>query len=142
MGENNQMEKLFIFFFYFYFLFIVIMPSHIGKGILATVSLLACIYHDRAVFDPKRPDIKTQPGWPLVGNLPILLQYLMQIHDFLLEGFTRLDDMTLYVPIYVHLDFKANIIVRTLSALGIPRHVGTIDPRNVEHILKSIKVYS
>ncbi|PHZ07841.1 cytochrome P450 [Rhizopus microsporus ATCC 52813] len=96
------------------------MPSHIGKGILATVSLLACIYHDRAVFDPKRPDIKTQPGWPLVGNLPILLQYLMYIHDFLLEGFTRLDDMTL-----------------TLSALGIPRHVGTIDPRNVEHILKT-----
>lgn len=24
-----------------------------------------------------------------------------------------------------------------MSALGIPRHVGTIDPRNVEHILKS-----
>lgn len=25
-----------------------------------------------------------------------------------------------------------------MSALGIPRHVGTIDPRNVEYILKSI----
>lgn len=24
-----------------------------------------------------------------------------------------------------------------MSAIGIPRHVGTIDPRNVEHILKS-----
>lgn len=24
-----------------------------------------------------------------------------------------------------------------MSALGIPRHVGTIDPRNVEHVLKS-----
>lgn len=27
--------------------------------------------------------------------------------------------------------------IRTMSALGIPRHVGTIDPKNVEHILKS-----
>lgn len=26
-----------------------------------------------------------------------------------------------------------------MSALGIPRHVGTIDPRNVEHILKRKK---
>lgn len=24
-----------------------------------------------------------------------------------------------------------------MSALGIPRHIGTIDPRNVEHVLKS-----
>jgi hypothetical protein len=68
---------------------------YIGTGTIATISLLACIYNDRAVFDPKRPGIKTQSGWPLVGNLPILMEYLMRIHDFLLEGFTRLDDLTL-----------------------------------------------
>ncbi|KAG1056053.1 hypothetical protein G6F43_002031 [Rhizopus delemar] len=96
------------------------MPRYIGTGITAALTLLACIYHDRAIFDSKRPDIKTQPGWPLVGNLPVLLQYLMHIHEFLLEGFTRLDSLTL-----------------TMSALGIPRHVGTIDPRNVEYILKT-----
>ncbi|GAN06283.1 cytochrome P450 704C1-like isoform X1 [Mucor ambiguus] len=94
--------------------------KYIGTGVLATVSLLACIYNDRAVFDERRAGIKTQAGWPLVGNLPILMEYLMRIHDFLLEGFTRLDDLTL-----------------TMSALGIPRHVGTIDPRNVEHVLKT-----
>ncbi|CAO3627832.1 unnamed protein product [Mucor hiemalis] len=94
--------------------------KYIGTGAVATLSLLACIYNDRAIFDPKRPDIKTQAGWPLVGNLPILMEYLMRIHEFLQEGFTRLDDLTL-----------------TMSALGIPRHVGTIDPRNVEHILKN-----
>ncbi|KAG2200618.1 hypothetical protein INT47_007362 [Mucor saturninus] len=92
---------------------------YIGTGAAATISLLACIYHDRAVFDSKRPGIKTQAGWPLVGNLPIIIEYLMRFHDFLLEGFTRLDELTL-----------------TLSAIGIPRHIGTVDPKNVEHILK------
>lgn len=76
---------------------------YIGTGALATISLLACIYNDRAVFDPKRPGIKTQPGWPLVGNLPILMEYLMRIHDFLQEGFTRLDDLTLYVLAIIEL---------------------------------------
>lgn len=71
--------------------------KYIGTGALATVSLLACIYNDRAVFDERRAGIKTQAGWPLVGNLPILMEYLMRIHDFLLEGFTRLDDLTLLV---------------------------------------------
>ncbi|GAA5813761.1 hypothetical protein MFLAVUS_007248 [Mucor flavus] len=93
---------------------------YIGTGAVATISLLACIYNDRAVFDSKRPDIKTQAGWPLVGNLPLVLEFLTRFHDFLQEGFTRLDDLTL-----------------TMSAIGIPRHVGTIDPRNVEHILKN-----
>lgn len=68
---------------------------YIGTGAVATLSLLACIYNDRAVFDGKRPDIKTQPGWPLVGNLPLLLEYLTRIHDFLQEGFHRLEDLTL-----------------------------------------------
>lgn len=26
-----------------------------------------------------------------------------------------------------------------MSALGIPRHIATIDPRNVEYVLKSMK---
>lgn len=68
---------------------------YVGTGAIATISLLACIYNDRAIFDTKRPDIKTQGGWPLVGNLPLIIQYLMRFHDFLLEGFTRLDDLTL-----------------------------------------------
>ncbi|KAF7727314.1 hypothetical protein EC973_007831 [Apophysomyces ossiformis] len=91
-----------------------------GRTVLTSVGVLACIYHDRAIFDENRKDIKTQAGWPLVGNLPLLLQWLPYLHEFLLEAFTQLDSMTL-----------------TLSALGIPRHVGTLDPRNVEHILKT-----
>lgn len=68
---------------------------YIGGAALAGVTALAIIYHDRAVFDERREDIKTQPGWPLVGNLPILLQWKDRIHEFLLEGFTSLDETTL-----------------------------------------------
>ncbi|KAI8881812.1 cytochrome P450 [Backusella circina FSU 941] len=94
--------------------------KYVGWGALATTSVLALIYNDRAVFDSTREGVKTQRGWPLVGNLPIIVEFREKFHDFLLEGFARLDDLTL-----------------TLSALGIPRHIGTIDPRNVEHVLKT-----
>lgn len=68
---------------------------YVGGAAAAGIALLAAIYHDRAVFDENREGIKTQPGWPLVGNLPLLLQYREKMHDFLLEGFTRLDELTL-----------------------------------------------
>ncbi|CAO3609763.1 unnamed protein product [Mucor hiemalis] len=94
--------------------------QYIGGAALAGIGVLSAIYHDRAVFDSNREGIKTQKGWPLVGNLPVLIQYKDKIHDFLMEGFTQLDELTL-----------------TMSALGIPRHVATLDPRNVEHVLKN-----
>ncbi|GAA5810466.1 hypothetical protein MFLAVUS_003887 [Mucor flavus] len=93
--------------------------QYMGSAALAGVAVLGAIYNDRAVFDERRKGIKTQPGWPLVGNLPLLIQYKDQMHDFLLAGFNELDEMTL-----------------TMSALGIPRHVATLDPQNVEHLLK------
>ncbi|CDH48255.1 cytochrome p450 [Lichtheimia corymbifera JMRC:FSU:9682] len=94
--------------------------AYIGGAAVAGVTALAAIYHDRAVFDEVRKDVVTQPGWPLVGNLPVLLQWKDKLHEFLLEGFTSLDEQTL-----------------TMSALGIPRHIATVDPRNVEHLLKT-----
>lgn len=112
---------------------------YVGGAALVGVAALALIYHDRAVFDEHREDIKTQPGWPLVGNLPILLQWKDRIHEFLLEGFTSLDETTLWVSIRHAEDLRIyikNFLIRTMSALGIPRHISTIDPRNVEHVLK------
>jgi fatty acid omega-hydroxylase len=69
--------------------------QYITRGAVATLSTLALIYNDRAVFSDKRADLKTQAGWPIVGNLPLLLEFLMRIHEFIQEGFTRLDCMTL-----------------------------------------------
>ncbi|KAI8641273.1 cytochrome P450 [Parasitella parasitica] len=94
--------------------------SYIGGAAVAGITVLSAIYSDRAIFDSKREGIKTQSGWPLVGNLPLLIQHKDKMHDFLLEGFSQMDDLTL-----------------TMSALGIPRHIATLDPRNVEHVLKN-----
>ncbi|KAI9318806.1 cytochrome P450 [Dichotomocladium elegans] len=80
------------------------LTKYVGGFALAGITLLAAIYHDRAVFDEVRQDVKTQSGWPLVGNLPALLQWKDKLHDFLQENFT---------------------------------HMATIDPQNVEHVLKT-----
>ncbi|KAI9244575.1 cytochrome P450 [Phascolomyces articulosus] len=93
--------------------------KYIGGAAAAGVTLLAAYYHDRAIFDENREGIKTIGGWPLVGNLPLLLQYKEKMHDFLFESFKLLEDRTL-----------------TMSALGIPRHIATVNPANVEHVLK------
>lgn len=69
--------------------------QYVGGAAVATLTLLGAIYHDRAVFDERRKDIKTQPGWPLIGSLPFLIQYKHRIHDFLLEGFNQLDGLTM-----------------------------------------------
>lgn len=69
--------------------------KYIGGAALAGTAILAAIYNDRAIFDERREGVKTQAGWPLVGNLPLLIQYKEKMHDFLLEGFTTLDDLTL-----------------------------------------------
>lgn len=66
--------------------------SYAGVVALAALGTLAAIYHDRAVFDARRQDIVTQPGWPLVGNLPIILQWKDMIHEFLVEAFTFLNE--------------------------------------------------
>ncbi|KAI8980884.1 cytochrome P450 [Pilobolus umbonatus] len=94
--------------------------TYASGAALASLAALSLVYHDRALFDSPRKDIKTQAGWPIVGNLPLLIQYKDVFHDFLVAGFAQMDGMTL-----------------TLSILGIPRHIGTLDPRNVEHVLKT-----
>ena len=70
---------------------------YVGGAAAAGLAALSLIYHDRAIFDEVREGIKEQPGWPLVGNLPLLLSWKDRIHDFLLMGFTELDELTLYV---------------------------------------------
>ncbi|KAI9490196.1 cytochrome P450 [Zychaea mexicana] len=67
---------------------------YVGGAALAGITLLAAYYHDRAIFDENREGITTQAGWPLVGNLPILLRYKDQIHDFLFESFQLLEEQT------------------------------------------------
>jgi fatty acid omega-hydroxylase len=67
----------------------------VGKAALATLVGLAAYYNDRAIFDENRKGIPYQPGLPLVGNLPLLIEHKDQIHDMFLEAYHRYNVLTL-----------------------------------------------
>ncbi|KAI9310986.1 cytochrome P450 [Dichotomocladium elegans] len=86
----------------------------------AVLGVLALKYPDRAIFDEHRKGIALPPGgWPLVGSLPAVLSNKESIHHLFHNGFEKTKSMT-----------------TTSSALGIPRSIFTIDPKNIEWILK------
>ncbi|KAG1115932.1 hypothetical protein G6F42_013824 [Rhizopus arrhizus] len=86
----------------------------------AIITALALKYPDRAVFDEHREGISHKGGWPLVGSTPMIIKNAENMHEFLLSGFVSMNTLT-----------------TTASALGMPRAIATVDPRNVEHILKN-----
>lgn len=61
---------------------------------LLTWTILGLIYHDRALFDKKRPDIYQDPGWPILGNIPDILAWVPYFHEFGHDVFTRMDELT------------------------------------------------
>ncbi|KAI8642442.1 cytochrome P450 [Parasitella parasitica] len=85
----------------------------------AIITALAIKYPDRALFDERREGIAEKPGWPIVGRLPEIVSNAETLHEYLLHGFT-----------------STNSLTTTASALGLPRTISTVDPRNIEHILK------
>ncbi|KAI9274183.1 cytochrome P450 [Sporodiniella umbellata] len=92
----------------------------VGALASSTVALLAMKYHDRPIFYEHTKDIPFVKGYPLVGNLPNLLKNLPIIHDSQLKLFEDLDVLTAKAP-----------------SIGLPKGILTIDPQNVEHVLKT-----
>ncbi|KAI8086171.1 cytochrome P450 [Halteromyces radiatus] len=86
----------------------------------AALTALAIKYNDRALFDEHNPGTPYRKGYPLLGTLPGLIRGKCTIHDFTMKAFNDANAMTISV-----------------SSLGIPHAVQTIDPANVEHILKN-----
>ncbi|KAI7891571.1 cytochrome P450 [Mucor mucedo] len=86
----------------------------------AIIGVCALKYPDRAIFDEKREDIASNGGWPIVGALPAIIYNAERMHEFLLNGFIKLNTLT-----------------TTASILGNPRSIATISPQNIEHILKN-----
>ncbi|KAF7728512.1 hypothetical protein EC973_005916 [Apophysomyces ossiformis] len=91
----------------------------IGGTVTAILAALAVKYPDKAVFDDPHEELPLRKGWPLLGTLPHFLYNSQIAHDFFLRDFILLDALTVAV-----------------SALGKPRSIGTIDPRNIDHVLK------
>ncbi|KAI9275548.1 cytochrome P450 [Phascolomyces articulosus] len=87
---------------------------------LAGLVALGLVYKDRAAFDEKRPDIAQEPGWPILGNIPEILKWVPYFHEFGHEVFTRMDQLTAKMSVFV-----------------VPAYIVTINPKNVEHVLKN-----
>ncbi|CAO3607772.1 unnamed protein product [Cunninghamella blakesleeana] len=86
----------------------------------AVIGALAYKYPNRVVFTDARADIDSIGGYPLIGVTPDIVRNRERIQELFMENFDRFDKLTL-----------------TSNGIGLDRSVLTIDPRNVEHILKT-----
>ncbi|KAI7861836.1 cytochrome P450 [Spinellus fusiger] len=92
-----------------------------GGAAVAITALLALKYPNRAIFEEYRENIVYMSGGlPIVGQLVNMLKSTHRMHDFRSNLFENIDALTGYI-----------------SVLGMPSFTMTIDPRNVEHILKT-----
>ncbi|CAO3693849.1 unnamed protein product [Rhizopus stolonifer] len=91
-----------------------------GAVASSALALLSIKYHDRPTFYEHNKDIPYVKGYPLLGNLPTLLSNIERIYDHQLDMFEELDVLTLKAP-----------------AAGLPKAIITIDPQNVEYLLKT-----
>jgi hypothetical protein len=67
----------------------------IATGTAATsLAILALMYPDKAVFDNDERDIPRRKGYPLLGNLPHIIQHVDHIHDFMCENFETIGRTT------------------------------------------------
>ncbi|KAI9010412.1 cytochrome P450 [Phycomyces nitens] len=99
------------------------LPSNLsiaGSTVLGVLIILALKYPDRAVFTKRRDDVPTVKGLPLVGHLFNMLMNKHRILELQQEAFDSTKSLTL-----------------VMSSLGLPPGIITIDPRNVEHVLKT-----
>ncbi|KAI8336321.1 cytochrome P450 [Chlamydoabsidia padenii] len=92
----------------------------VAGGAALVLAALALKYPDRPAFTESRNDIPGSSGYPLIGIAPHIIKNKDRLHEFFLENFEKMNSMT-----------------NSAIGLGMPRTVSTIDPRNVEHILKT-----
>ncbi|KAI8992351.1 cytochrome P450 [Pilobolus umbonatus] len=92
----------------------------IGGSTLALLSLLAIKYPDRPPFFEHPPKIPHVAGQPLIGGLFHILSNVHIFHDLVAQQFDRHASMTI-----------------SSASLGAPPQISTVDPRNIEHILRT-----
>ncbi|KAI9257744.1 cytochrome P450 [Helicostylum pulchrum] len=90
-----------------------------GATVSTVMALLTMKYNDRPLFYEHPEGIPYKKGFPVLGNLTSLLGNLGRMHDFQVDSFTELDTLTM-----------------TSAVVGNPTTIFTIDPRNVDHILR------
>ncbi|KAI9255244.1 cytochrome P450 [Phascolomyces articulosus] len=89
-------------------------------AVAGLMGLLALKYNDRAIFDERRNDIPFITGEPLIGTLGMQLRNKERLYDYQMFILEQMGALTV-----------------AESALGLPPSITTLDPRNVEHVLKT-----
>ncbi|KAI8138496.1 cytochrome P450 [Fennellomyces sp. T-0311] len=92
----------------------------LSGSLAVTLAFLALKYNDRPIFAEQRKDIPTSQTYPLFGSLVHVLRNKDRLQEYFTEEFEALDSLTM-----------------ALQITGRPIRVVTIDPRNIEHILKT-----
>ncbi|KAF1796237.1 cytochrome P450 [Mucor lusitanicus] len=90
-----------------------------GAAASAVMAALMVKYHDRPLFYEHPKGIPYKGGLPILGNLPYLLGNIHRLYDFQLEQFEKVDALTMTMPV-----------------AGNVNSIFTIDPQNVDYILK------
>ncbi|KAI9357101.1 cytochrome P450 [Pilaira anomala] len=89
-------------------------------AVAAITGALALKYPDRALFDEHREGIPHPSGVPILGNLLNISRNKERYFEYVLELYEQLDTLTL-----------------RSSSLTIKSTISTIDPQNLEYILKT-----
>ncbi|KAI9252952.1 cytochrome P450 [Phascolomyces articulosus] len=85
-----------------------------------TLGLLTLKYHDRAIFTERPKGIPFESGAPLFGSLFEQIKFKDTVHDATVYMMEKHDTMTF-----------------GMTALGIPVSILTINPANIEYVLKT-----
>ncbi|CAO3649321.1 unnamed protein product [Cunninghamella echinulata] len=91
----------------------------IGGATVAILGALAYKYPNRLAFTEERESITSMNALPLVGITPLIMKNMNRVQEYFMEN----------------LD-KRNVLTLITNGVCFPRSIITIDPRNVEYILK------
>ncbi|KAI9323448.1 cytochrome P450 [Dichotomocladium elegans] len=96
------------------------MMTMVSGASAAVLGLLALKYNDRSIFTEPKEDVIFIKGHPLVGSLFKLIKNKDRLHDYVTYNFDR-----------------HNTMITEDSVIGRPAAVSTINPANVEYVLKT-----
>ncbi|KAI8138384.1 hypothetical protein BJV82DRAFT_582917 [Fennellomyces sp. T-0311] len=87
--------------------------TKIAVAAVTLLGLLSLKYNDRAVFTKRRKDV------PFIKGALLLINSADRVYDDIAETFERMDTLTM-----------------AQSIIGLPPQIMTIDPLNIEYVLK------
>ncbi|KAI8992352.1 cytochrome P450 [Pilobolus umbonatus] len=92
----------------------------LSGAVLSSITLLAVKYYDRPIFYEHPKGIPYSKGLPIIGSFYKIMSNIDILHDMLLSEFEKNDTLTM-----------------SMAFIGGNPMINTIDPRNIEYILRT-----